>query len=102
MKFILVDNALQLVSEKIQQSEWYQYQPQQFDYGVNRQMVEAVCNHNPVCYMDSLNWTLMNKTPLTESIYKWIAYRSHIAYEGVTTNFLPHHLDFIHFIVGGR
>jgi hypothetical protein len=94
------------LANAIHQTDWYNYQPQNFDLVKNFNDVQAHCNNDLPCYMDSLNWAIMNKSELTADIYKFIVHRVHVVKQGFAENFWPsdhmqHVLNFIdwHFIL---
>lgn len=94
------------ISEAIHNTEWYHHTPNNFDLVQNFNHVQGICGESLSCYMDSLNWSIMNKTELTADIYKFISDRMAVIREGFQYNFWPkdhlHHvLDLIdwHFIL---
>lgn len=87
-------NISSMVSESIHKTEWYQHTPKKFDLVQNYNHVQAICGDDPACYMDSFNWTVMNKTELTSDIYKLISDRMAVIKEGFQNNFLPEHVNF--------
>ncbi|MEH7086500.1 hypothetical protein V7139_27800, partial [Neobacillus drentensis] len=102
------DAVISKISDAVHNSEWYQHTPQNFDLVHNFKEVQAICGDidNMVCYMDSLNWSIMNKTELTADIFRFISHRMSVIRTGFTENFLPsdhieHLLNFIdwHFIL---
>jgi hypothetical protein len=79
------------IISRISETEWYQHTPQNFDLVHNFKEVQAICGDidNMVCYMDSFNWSIMNKTELTADIFKFISHRMSVIREGFTENFWP-------------
>ncbi|MDQ1003944.1 hypothetical protein QFZ28_004344 [Neobacillus niacini] len=86
--------AISKISDAIHNSQWYDHTPINFDLVHNFNDVQAICNNNIVCYMDSFNWSIMNKTELTADIFKFISHRMSVIREGFTNNFLPDYIDF--------
>lgn len=85
-----------MVSESIQNTEWYHYNPKHFDLFNDFNHVQAYCGDpadNMICYQDALNWSIMNKSELTADIYKFITHRINVIREGFQYNFLPKHID---------
>lgn len=70
------------VGEEIKSTEWYQDEPQNFDLVKNYNEVMEKCGDDIICQMDSFNWTVMNKTEITASIYKFITNRAHVIRRG--------------------
>jgi hypothetical protein len=92
------DAVISKLSDAIHQSGWYHHTPQNFDLVHNFNDVQAFCGDNAVCYMDSLNWAIMNKSELTADIYKFITNQTSIMREGIQNNLIPHyHIDFYTF-----
>jgi hypothetical protein len=94
------------ITEAIHHTEWYNHTPYNFDLVKNFNDVQAYCGNDAACYMDSLNWSIMNKTELTTDIYKFITYRVSVVKDGFAHNFWPsdhaqHILNFIdwHFVL---
>lgn len=89
----------------IQNTQWYHHTPpKSFDLFQNFNDVQSYCRDNVACYMDAMNWSIMNKTELTADIYKFITHRVSVVKEGFAHHFLPsdaHILNFIdwHFIL---
>lgn len=94
------------IGDALHHTEWYQHTPYNFDLVKNFNDVQAYCGDNAACYMDSLNWSIMNKSELTADIYKFITHRVSIIKDGFAHNFWPsdhmqHVLNFIdwHFVL---
>lgn len=81
------------ISDYIHHAEWFRYTPKKFDLVQNFDHVQAICGNNQICYMDSLNWSIMNKNELTADIYKFIAERTAVMREGILHNFTHNHFD---------
>jgi hypothetical protein len=102
----LGDAVISKISDAVHNSEWYQDTPYKFDLFNNFHHVQAICgdlgtvnetntsfiidSNNLACWMDSANWTIMNKTPLTSDIYKFISERSYVIRHGL--NNFPYHI----------
>lgn len=89
------------IQNAIHNTEWYQHEPHNFDLVKNFDHVQAICGDytgglgSGSCYMDALNWSIMNKTELTRDIYKFITDRASVIRDGLQNNLIPHqHLDF--------
>jgi hypothetical protein len=89
------------LSEAIQNTEWYQHAPNKMDLFKDWSHVQSICGDykgglgDGACYLDSMNWSIMNKTELTADIYKFISDRMAVMREGIQDNLIPnHHLDF--------
>jgi hypothetical protein len=95
------DAVISKLSDAIHHTEWYQRTPQNFDLVHNFNDVQAICGdffNNQVCYMDSFNWSVMNKTELTSDIFKFISHRMSVIREGFANNFLPDFHTILNFI----
>ncbi len=55
--------------------------------------VEAICNDDPFCWLDSANRLLMESTEVTKTVYRFITHRMAIVRDGVEHNFLPWDLE---------
>lgn len=77
------------ITDTIHHTEWYSHTPYNFDLVKNFNNVQAYCGNDAACYMDSMNWSIMNKTELTEDIYKFITHRVSVVKEGFEHNFWP-------------
>lgn len=71
-----------VVEGELKQTEWYQYEPVQFDLVQNFDNVKTVCDDNLFCLLDAFNWSIMNKSELTASIYKYIVHRVYVVKDG--------------------
>jgi hypothetical protein len=70
------------VEGELKQTEWYQYEPINFDLVKDFDNVKTVCDDNLFCLLDAYHWSIMNKSELTASIYKYIAHRVHVIKDG--------------------
>ena len=95
---VIEDNTYNSIGDaifsRITETEWYQHTPQNFDFVKNFNEVEAICGDplkgtNLMCYQDSLNWSIMNKSELTADIYKFITHRVSVIRHGFSDNFWP-------------
>jgi hypothetical protein len=79
----------------IHHTEWFKHQPQNFDLVHNFSDVQSKCGDDAFCYMDSLNWSIMNKSELTTDIYKFITNQTAIMRNGFENNLIPNkHIEF--------
>src|SRR5690554_3153817 len=81
------------VKGAIKNTDWYQYEHPSFDLVENFNDVQMICKDSLACYLDSFNWSIMNKTELTASIYKFITHRVHVVKDRFTNNFLPDQIN---------
>lgn len=89
------DAVLTKLSDSIHHTEWYYHTPQNFDLVHNFNDVQAKCAEDAFCYLDSFNWSIMNKTELTADIYKFITDKTAIVRDGIENNFIPNnHIEF--------
>ena len=102
----LYESVGEAISDKlkgaVQNTDWYKFEHPSFDLVQNFEDVKMICKDDLACYADSLNWSIMNKTELTASIYKFITHRVAAVKTGFTENFLPDSiLNFIdwHFLL---
>ncbi|MEH7122133.1 hypothetical protein V7127_02690 [Bacillus sp. JJ1773] len=77
----------------IKESHWYQYEHPNFDRIKDYDTVQNICKDDFFCHLDSVNWTIMNKTEITSNIYKFIAHRVSIVKDGFANNFWPDEFD---------
>lgn len=90
------------ITNAIHNTEWFQTAtPHKFDLVQNFDHVQAICGDytgglgSGACYMDALNWSIMNKTELTKEIYKFIAERAAVMRDGFQNNLIHgQHFDF--------
>jgi hypothetical protein len=97
----LGDAVLSKLSDAVHNSQWYQRTPSNFDLIKNNDFVQGYCGdfiENQNCYLDSANWTLMNKSELTSDIYKFITHRVSVVKNGFHDNFLPNHINLDHIL----
>lgn len=71
----------------IMETKWYQHEGAPSMADLNK--VEAVCNDDPFCWMDAANRLIMDSTPVTQAIYRFITHRTAIIRDGIENNFLP-------------
>lgn len=86
------DAVISKFSDAIHHSEWYNHTPKDFDLVKDFDHIQAICGNNLVCYHDSLDWAIMNKTEFTADIYKFITDRVYVIKHGFSDNFLPDHI----------
>lgn len=70
------------VGNEIKSTEWYQYQPVKFDLVKDFDNVKKVCSDDLFCLLDAFNWSVMNKTEWSASLYKYITHRVSVMKEG--------------------
>lgn len=70
------------VEGELKHTEFYQYEPKQFDLVKDFDNVKTICNDNLFCWLDAYHWSIMNKSELTASIYKYITHRVHVFKDG--------------------
>lgn len=80
-------SAYEIVGNKIkvkyESLDWNQREPY-LDVFDDIEKVKAYCGkfgediEGTTCWLDAYNWSLMNKTPLTEDIYQFISHRAGI------------------------
>ena len=74
---------------KYENLEFNQHHSKSMNYDLfeNVHQVEAVCGNDSFCWLDVFNWSIMNKTKLTEDIYQFIQNRSYIVQQGFINEF---------------
>lgn len=85
---------LDKAADMIRESNWYQQDstPALSEF----ERVQAYCGDiakDPFCYMDAMNRTIMESTPITEAIYKFISHRAAVIRWGVENNFNPFDME---------
>lgn len=93
MKIKINGVVVEKLKGKIQDTDWYQYEHPSFDLVENFYDVQNICKDSLACYLDSFNWSIMNKTELTASIYKFITHRVYVIKDGFANNFLPDQIN---------
>jgi hypothetical protein len=89
----------------ITDQEWYQYEHPNFDLVRNYEDVKAICDQNAFCWLDSFNWSIMNTTELTSSLYKFVTYHTNVIKQGIESEFMNFILyvpmQLVNFSLGG-
>lgn len=84
--------AMDIIGNKIKikydNLEWNQREPY-LDIFTDIEQVKAYCGgfgndvESTTCWLDAYNWSLMNKSKLTEDIYQFISHRAGIIRSGI-------------------
>lgn len=68
-------------------SHWYEYKPGVEDMFKHFDYVQATCRDNPICYMDSFNYSVMNQNEVSAAVYQFISHRAAVVRDGFEHNF---------------
>jgi hypothetical protein len=69
--------------------------------------INKYCGDDPTCWLDVYNWSLMNKTTLTEDIYQFIVHKANVIREAIDREIANFNIDWeyifeaINLIIGG-
>jgi hypothetical protein len=82
---------------RFENNQWQQVQPKR-DLFKDFDDVKYVCGDGDnlsemACWLDTYNWSLMNKTKFTEDIYQFISHRAQIMRKGVDKEIDNFHIN---------